>query len=168
MPNPILPHLVADAPHPDIPAAQRIFAPFIGSWELEVTWYENGKLVRTEPGEWHFSWVLEGRGIQDVWIVPSRGKTGRYEYGTSIRFYDADAGAWRSTWIGPVHKVVCTFLARRVGGEVVLETDNSDPRLRWVFSDITADAFIWRNWREEKKDWVLQQQFIAKRAAAEP
>ena len=28
---------------------------------------------RRRNGEWHFGWVLEGRAIQDVWIVPPRG-----------------------------------------------------------------------------------------------
>src|SRR5215831_490759 len=43
----------------------------IGDWEVEVHDYENGKQY-VSHGEWHFSWVLEGRAIQDVWIVPTR------------------------------------------------------------------------------------------------
>jgi hypothetical protein len=75
-----------------LPKDAQIFSPFIGSWDLIVRWYdEAGNLARTEAGEWHFSWVLEGRGIQDVWIVPPRAQRASnelYEYGTSIRFYD--------------------------------------------------------------------------------
>jgi len=92
--------LVSDAVHPDIPSSQRLFEPLLGSWHLEVKWFdESGQLVRRQDGEWHFSRVLEGRAIQDVWIVPSRGQRGQddYEYGTSIRFYDPALGGWRST-----------------------------------------------------------------------
>lgn len=92
--------LVFDAVHPDIPSSQRLFEPLLGSWHLEVKWFdESGQLVRRQDGEWHFSRVLEGRAIQDVWIVPSRGQRGQddYEYGTSIRFYDPALGGWRST-----------------------------------------------------------------------
>src|SRR5690606_33090339 len=81
--------LVSDAVHPAIPSSQRLFEPLLGSWHLEVKWFdESGQLVRRQDGEWHFSRVLEGRAIQDVWIVPSRGQRGQddYEYGTSIRF----------------------------------------------------------------------------------
>src|SRR5262245_25747954 len=86
--------LVNAAPHADIPEEQRIFAPFIGDWDLIVKWYdEGGKLSREERGEWHFSWILEGRAVQDVWIVPPRHerirRSDNYEYGTSLRFFDS-------------------------------------------------------------------------------
>src|SRR5262245_60720468 len=115
--------LMSAMPHEEIPEDQRIFAPFIGDWHLVVSWFdETGKLVRREQGEWHFSWVLEGRGIQDVWIVPPRdqraSRSDLYEYGTSLRFYDGKLKAWQSTWIGPMHRVVRTFTARRVDGRV--------------------------------------------------
>ena len=90
---------------PSLPDHAQIFAPFIGSWDLVVRWYgEAGRVTRTEAGEWHFAWVLEGRGIQDVWIVPPRARRARgrlYEYGTSIRFYDPALEAWQSTWSAP-------------------------------------------------------------------
>ena len=51
--------LVSDGPHPDIPADHHIFAPFIGDWDLIVSWFDAvGKLSREERGEWHFSWIL--------------------------------------------------------------------------------------------------------------
>ncbi len=53
-------------------------------------------------GEWHFGWALEGRAVQDVWIVPPRGELRRGDaaanvnsYGTTLRVYDPDIDAWR-------------------------------------------------------------------------
>jgi hypothetical protein len=117
-----------------------------------------------------FSWVLEGRAVQDVWIVPPRpervGHNDLYEYGTSLRFFDPALSAWRSTWIGPTRRAVHTFLARKVGPEVVLETTLEDGRrMRWVYSDVSATAFTWRNSRETERGWVLTQDFAARRAA---
>lgn len=161
--------LLSDGPHPDIPPEQRIFAPFIGSWDLTVRWFdEAGKLSREEKGEWHFAWVLEGRGIQDVWIVPSRaeraGRSDLYEYGTSLRFFDEAIGAWQSTWIGPMHRVTRTFIARRIGEQVMLETTEGElPRLRWCFSDIQANSFDWRNELWIGDGWRVQQTFAAHR-----
>src|SRR5690606_1309060 len=122
--------LVSADPHPDLAPEDRLFDPFIGSWDLEVTWYEGGRVTRTEPGEWHFAWVLEGRAVQDVWIVPRRDRRGAgadlYEYGTSLRFPDPDLGGWRSTWLGPMHRVARVFTARREGDDVVLDTTLED------------------------------------------
>lgn len=164
--------LIARDSHPDIPAEQRIFAPFIGDWDLVVKWFdEAGKLTREERGEWHFSWILEGRGIQDVWIVPPRSERARsgdlYEYGTSLRFFDDKLGAWQSTWIGPMHRVVRTFIARRIGDAVVLETTEGEvPRMRWSFADVRGDSFIWRNEIWADTGWRVQQTFDAQRSSA--
>jgi hypothetical protein len=162
--------LISAAPHRDIPKEQRIFAPFIGDWDLIVKWYdEAGELTRREEGEWHFSWILEGRGIQDVWIVPPRheraGRSDLYEYGTSLRFFDSTLNGWQSTWIGPMHRLVRTFTARRSGDEVMLETTEGEaPRMRWSFAEIRTNSFIWRNELWTGSAWRTQQTFDARRS----
>lgn len=171
MTDPFADALLSAAPHPDIPEDQRIFEPFIGSWELVVTWYDaQGAMLRQEQGEWHFARVLEGRAVQDVWIVPPRAQrashTDPYEYGTSLRFFDPAARAWRSTWLGPLQGALHSFLARRVGEAVVLETRLDDGRgMRWSFSEIRPDSFVWRNEREGAGGWLLTQDFAARRIA---
>ena len=169
--SPFADSLVSAAPHADIPENQQIFAPFIGDWDLIVKWYdEKGGLSRAARGEWHFSWVLEGRGIQDVWIVPPRhersGRSDNYEYGTSLRFFDSRLNAWQSTWIGPMHRTVRTFIARRCGDDVMLETTEGEaPRMRWSFTDIETNSFIWRNELWIGSAWRIQQTFSARRSA---
>jgi hypothetical protein len=162
--------LVSAAPHPDIPVEARIFEPFVGSWDLVVRWYGgDGGVAREERAEWHFARILEGRGIQDVWITPPVhervGRRGLYEYGTSVRFYDVRTGIWQSTWIGPMHSVVRTFVARQVEDRVLLETaGDAEPRLRWSFSDVTPRSFRWTNEVQEAGTWRTQQTFEATRA----
>jgi hypothetical protein len=158
--------LLSDVPHSKIPHENRIFEPFIGSWKLVVSWFgEDGQLDRQMAGEWHFARVLEGRAVQDVWITPSRQeRNGLGEYGTSLRFYDSDINAWRSTWIGPVNSVIYTFIARRVDDRVILEsTDDMTLKMRWAFSDISSNSFRWSNgvWQNER--WRIQQTFDAQR-----
>ena len=160
--------LISDGP--SLPDHAQLFAPFIGSWDLIVRWYDKaGKVVRTEAGEWHFSWVLEGRAIQDVWIVPPRSlryANAPYEYGSSIRFYDPVTEAWQSTWIGPMHRVVWTFAAKQRGPAVVLETTpDVSPAMRWSFTDITANSFLWKNEIKDDDSWRTQQTFEANRQA---
>ncbi len=159
--------LLSPSLHPSIPETRDIFKPFLGSWALIVRWFDDrGDLARQEDGEWHFARVLEGRGIQDVWIVPPRGQRGTddYEYGTSLRFHDPSVNAWRSTWIGPMRGAVVTFLARKVDDRVVLETTPDMPVAhRWTFQPITADEFRWSNEERDETGWRTVQTFEATR-----
>jgi len=67
--------LVARGPHPDIAqSANAIYAPFVGSWDVEVFDLESDGARRVSRGEWHFAWILEGRAMQDVLMVPPRGE----------------------------------------------------------------------------------------------
>lgn len=171
---PAIAALAADGPHPDLAAELRLFGQFVGSWDLDVTWHEDGCAVRSATGEWHFAWALEGRAVMDVWIVPPRSLRRRgvdlYEYGCTMRFYDPALDAWRSTWVGPMHGVVVPFVARASGQDIVLEGgQTTDGRaMRWSFSEIGAQAFAWRN--EVSDDgglnWVLQQDFRCRRVAS--
>lgn len=160
--------LLAEGASPALPLEQQIFAPFIGSWHLTVRWFDAaGRMTREEPAEWHFSRVLEGRAVQDVWIVPPRGRRGRgadYEYGTSLRFHDSGIEGWRSLWIGPMQRVVRMFVARRIGDRIVLETNSGDePPMRWSFSEVGEHSFLWTNEIQENGIWRTQQTFEAKR-----
>lgn len=149
------------------------FGRFVGSWNLDVIYYnEGGEISRRTPGEWHFGWVLEGRAIQDVWIVPPRSQRPRDgappgEYGMTLRLYDDSIGAWRSTWHGPVHKIVWPFIARQVGEEMVLERQTEDGAIeRWIFSRIEPQSFYWRSVKSADggASWHLQQEMFATRA----
>src|SRR5262245_852721 len=146
------------------------FGQFIGVWDVDVVWFENGNPSHREKGEWHFASILGGRAIQDVWIVPSRNtpehEISLYEYGTSLRFPDPTGGFWRSTWHGPAHGVVITFIAKQVRDDIVLEGKHPDGRsLRWVFSQITTDCFLWQNFSRanDTGTWQLTQEFVATR-----
>lgn len=142
------------------------FGRFMGSWDLDVVYYEeDGSVRRRVPGEWHFGWALEGRAVADVWMVPRRehrpaGGPPPGECGLSLRFWDPALGAWRSTWHGPVHGIVWPFIARQIGDEMVLErTDESGNLIHWTFGDIADASFHWRadtlpdggvTWRREQ------------------
>src|ERR1700687_558097 len=64
--------LDAGGPAADRAGNMHLYGWLVGSWELDVVGYPDHGPQRRRPGEWHFGWVLEGRAIQDVWIVPSR------------------------------------------------------------------------------------------------
>jgi hypothetical protein len=165
--------LASETPHPSVVNEMRLFGQFVGSWDLDVTWHEGELIGRTEKGEWHFCYALDGRAVLDVWTVPPRNARAKgadgYEWGATLRFYDPTLRAWRSTWIGPAHGAALTFLARAVGNEIVLEGKTEDGwPMRWIFSQITPRSFHWRQMRslDSEKSWTLFQSMDVRRALA--
>jgi hypothetical protein len=164
---------LGEGPIPGLSDKLALFGQFVGSWDLSVTNHPPGGDSTTVAAEWHFAWALGGRAIQDVWIAPSRAARAAAnaspasgEWGTTLRFYDSRIDAWRSTWIGPNHGVVMPFIAREVGEEIVLEGSFEDGVLtRWIFSEITAEAFSWRavDSTDDGDSWTLLQEMRAKR-----
>ena len=100
--------LGADGPAADRAGKMDLYGRFVGSWDLEVRRFFDDGSTRQRQGEWHFGWVLEGRAIQDVWIVPRRGPLRQGDaaansnrFGTTLRVYDPRIDAWHIQWTDP-------------------------------------------------------------------
>jgi hypothetical protein len=163
-------HLVCDGPTDSLASDLATFGRFIGSWDLRWSRPGDDEAPAEVPGELHFGWVLGGRAVQDVWIVPGRdtGSAGEGPYafwGSTIRFFDVELGAWRSTWVEPVTGRVRKFIGRPVGDEIHLVSTDDAPFLRWRFTDISADRFVWlgEHSADEARTWQLEEQMIATR-----
>lgn len=140
MDNPIIRLLGADGPHPDLGDAAMLYGRFVGSWDLTNHYYdEQNGVWRDALGEVHFGWVLEGRGIQDLWQVSEHG------FGTTLRVYDPAIDAWRVEWFGPRTGSFCSLIGRPEGERIVQNGTRQDgTAIRWSFDEITADTFVWR------------------------
>jgi hypothetical protein len=145
-----------------------LFGRFVGSWTIHWT----GAAAQQATGELHFGWVLAGRAIQDIWIVPGRGRPGAGEpplafYGTTVRFYDPVIDAWRSTWIEPVNHRVRRFIGRPEGDDIVLLSQEDQPQLRWRFTDIRPDSFTWigQSSIDGGVTWSVDEEMHARRTA---
>ncbi|HEV7878385.1 hypothetical protein [Bradyrhizobium sp.] len=167
--------LGADGAAADRAGKMDLYGWLVGAWELDVTRFlaDGGK--RQRKGEWHFGWTLEGRAIQDVWIVPPRGALRQGDavanansFGTTLRIYDPRIDAWRIQWSDPVRLNFLSMIGRRHGDDIVQLGTNSDGQpVRWSFSDITPSSFTWRG--ETSPDngaiWRLDIEFLARRIA---
>ena len=76
-----------------IPAAYDWFAPLIGDWDCDYYDELINDQKRHVKGEWIFRRILEGAGVQDIFIFPSRSTRETDpqpdgEYGTSLRIFD--------------------------------------------------------------------------------
>jgi hypothetical protein len=167
--------LHAPGPAPELGDAAGVYGWLVGSWEMRVVDHPPDGPPREAVGEWHFARVLEGRVVQDVFIVPHRPLRGGSalprngnRYGSSIRVCDAATGTWKVIWINPVNGVEEHLVGRRVGDEIVQEGRCADGSLlRWSFVDITPDSFTWRGERSTDggATWILEAEFFGRRVA---
>jgi uncharacterized damage-inducible protein DinB len=169
-------HAVLAAPgrSPEIPESADAYGWLVGSWELDVRHYWTDVTARGLKAEAHFAWVLEGRAVQDIWIMPRRaerkaelGKTENM-FGTTLRVWDPAIDAWRVTWINPVTGARNELVGRWVGKDVVqVGTHAGATPIRWTFTDITPDSFRWvgESLEPDGRTWKLQGEFLARRTA---
>ena len=144
--SPFLDALGADGAAVDRDSKMDLYGRFIGSWDLDVSQFRDDGTVRWPKGEWHFGWVLEGRAIQDVWIVPPRGELRHGDaaanvnsFGTTLRVYDPGIDAWHVQWNDPVTQSFLVMIGRAEGDEIVqLGT--------------RADGHLVRCWRHHRRD----------------
>jgi hypothetical protein len=171
--NSLLKVLGSEARSNELTDQEDIYGWLIGGWEADVYDYSADGTAHESKGEWHFGRVLEGRAIQDVWIAPPRfqrnSKTLSKQYnryGTSLRVYDREIGAWRVTWFNPVSGARNDLLGRRQGADIIQEGTNADGRrIRWSFKDITPTSFRWlgESLGPDGKTWRLEAEFRARR-----
>ena len=97
--------LHTDRPAPDRADKMGLYGWLIGSWEMDTVVHADDGTTQKGRGEIHFGWVLEGRAIQDVWILPG------VFFGTTLRVYDPGLDAWHILWSDPLRQ----FYTRQIG-----------------------------------------------------
>jgi hypothetical protein len=171
--NSFLEALQAGGPSADRVEEMALYGWLIGAWDLDVVEFlDDGSQCR-RPGEWHFGWILQGRAIQDVWIVPPRGQRGYAAatmpayYGTTLRIYDPRSGDWHIRYFDPAVQALLTMTGRREEDAIVqLGTNEAGQAVRWSFDEITPDGFLWRGeWSADGgASWRRRVEFRARRA----
>lgn len=164
--------LAAPGRSPEIPESADVYGWLIGSWELDIRHYRVDVAARGLKGEVHFGWVLEGRAVQDVWIMPRRAeRTADVDkaanmYGTTLRAWDASIQAWRITWNNPVTGQRDEQIGRWSGKDIVQVGAHSDGTpTRWMYTEITPDSFRWTGEAlgADGRTWRLEGEFLARR-----
>ena len=165
--------LAASRRSSEIPDSADVYGWLCGSWDLEVLQYRGIDVTdRGMKGEVHAGWVLEGRAVQDVWIMPrSSQRTADADktmnmFGTTLRSWDPTIQAWRISWTNPVVGHREDQIGRRSGNDIVQIGNRADGRTtRWTFTGITADSFHWRGeaLQPDGITWKLEGEFRATR-----
>jgi hypothetical protein len=157
--------LSASGPHPDLGDQAATYGRFAGSWSGTYRDTSLDGTVRTGTMEVHFAWALQGRAIQDIWIARTPEDGERRTYGTTVRTYDAAIDAWRVTWINPPYNTRQELIGRRIGDDVVQTGYFGDRPVKWVFTDVTENAFTWHGYSldDDGVTWRLQTEFKLRR-----
>lgn len=163
--------LFATGRAPGIPESEDLYGWLVGAWDLDIRTYWVDVSAQGLQGEAHFAWVLEGRAVQDVWIMPRRSDRGASagqavdSYGTTLRVWDAGLQAWRVTWINPANGARNELIGRRHGDDIVQLGHHEGTPIRWMFTAITRDSFRWtgESLEADGKTWKMQGDFRATR-----
>ncbi|MBP5324128.1 MAG: hypothetical protein J6Y86_01370 [Pseudobutyrivibrio sp.] len=127
-----------------IPEDYDWFKKLIGDWDCDYYDFLDGK-KRHVKGEWIFRRVLEGIGIQDIFIFPSRETRDNNpqpdgEYGTSLRIFNKNDDCYDVVYTceGIMKRLTFRKEDDRLVGKVLDEESTY-----WIFSDITDTGFHW-------------------------
>lgn len=166
---PVLPLLRASGPYPPLRDELMLFGQFVGVWNMQVEFFnDHGDCVYSQPGQWSFAWVLDGRAIQDVLTYPRPGEADR-GIGTSLRSYDPGSRRWQVIWLGAVTGITVILRGGAAGEQIRLEGPDPDGTMnRWMFTDITASSFTWTGLEstDQGTTWHLRQRMTGTRRQA--
>lgn len=150
-----------------IPREYDWFGPLIGDWEFDYYDHLEAEEPRHVKGEWIFRRVLEGAGIEDLFICPSRATRAEHpqpdgEYGAALRIFNPKECCYDMAYACGKYVKRLTF--RRENGSLV-GTVLGAPAERWVFSEITENSFHWQNITvlENGRQWVNSNVYAARK-----
>lgn len=152
--------LLSDGPAADRRGGMQLYALLRGSWRFDAAVHLNDGTTHHGNGEIYADWTLEGRAIQDVWVLPG------IFYGTTLRIYDPGIDGWHILWSDPLRQYYTRQIGRARGRDIVQEgTDSFGAAVRWSFTEITADSFRWLGEHVPAPGgaWRLQAEFHARR-----
>ena len=169
--------LLADGPATDRLQDLQLYGQFIGNWDADIFTYTPDGVRHQGQGEIHFGWVLEGKAIQDVWMIPRRKDRGPGAaimplagnwYGTTLRVYDTVLHAWRIFWIDSATNGYRQQIGRPSGPNIVQEGATETGTLsRWSFTEIEPRSFHWKAEAssENGTSWQLLVEVFARRVS---
>jgi hypothetical protein len=169
--------LHAQGPDAERAIPLQLYGRFVGDWDADVIGHGPDGTIHRASGEIHFGWILEGRAIQDVWMVlPLAERKGAASfpvagnwYGTTIRAYDPTIEAWRIYWMDPATNSYRQQIGRQRGPDIVQEgTTEAGGLSRWSFTEIVPDSFHWLGEAKPagQENWRLVVEVQARRQAS--
>jgi hypothetical protein len=155
--------LKSQGPAADRAGRMTLYAFLVGDWEMDGVIHGPEGKHEIRGGEIHATWVLEGRAIQDVWILPG------VFYGSTLRIFDPGRSEWHILWSDPLRQYYSRQMGRAHGVEIVQEGTNLEgQRTRWRFTKLMPESFHWIGERAAPDGaWVVEADLFARRISRE-
>jgi hypothetical protein len=116
----------------------------VGTWDVRYEIFGKDGSVRKYQGQVQYSWILDGKALQEIWTSDSEEKKPR-PYGTTINFYDPKRQHWTAVWIYPAQGQVISVTGGEVDGSFVLTgQDDAGILQRWSTRAIAPDSALGR------------------------
>jgi hypothetical protein len=162
--------LRAMGPYPGLGDQAALFDRLIGTWDVEYTDFSTNGKITHRSGQFIVGWIMDGRVLQDFWIVDPSGTRRDREVYTDLRYYDPKSGTWPSTFIDPEHTSAARFTGRPSGVDR-MEFDTQDfggAYTRWSINDLGPSSFVWREEEslDSGKTWRVTAEHHMKRHTA--
>jgi len=145
----------------------------IGTWDVQyMDISKSGKAIY-RTGQLLVGWVMDGRAIEDLWIVdPSDSSKDREVY-ADVRYFDPKSGTWPAVFIDPQIASIATFTGGAAGDDrIVLESQDlvRGQIRRWSFNDIRPDSLVFRDDASSDggKTWARKSEYHMKRRGSVP
>jgi hypothetical protein len=139
--------LIASGPHTSLGDQAKVLEQLVGTWDVEYRDIQKDGREKHRTGQFIMAWVLDGRAIQDVWIVdPTEDRAEREVY-AAIQYFDLKSHSWPTVFIDPEHASTAKFTGgASLEGRMVLQTsDLGRPQNRWSFTATGPDSVVFRD-----------------------
>ena len=163
--------LRATGPHPSLGDHASVLDRLVGAWDVEyMDISKSGKAVH-RSGELLVGWILDGRAMEDLWIVYPSGADKDREVYADVRYFDPKSGTWPAIFFDPQAASAATFTGGAVGDDrIVLDSRDlvAGQTRRWSFNDIRDDSLVFRDdaSADGGKTWTLKSEYHMKRRTA--
>ena len=157
-----------------IPEEYDWFAPLLGDWEFDYKdKFIDGDRSRPQrqlKGEWIFRRVLNGIGIGDMFICPSRATRETSpqpdgEYGVGLRIYNSKTQCYDMVY---ACKSKFTNLCFTMENGILTGTVLENPNRKWRFVERNENTFHWQNITiQENGDIIVNCEAFGKRKSEE-
>ena len=164
--------LEASSPNASLGDQAEVLGRLVGTWDVEYTDFDkDGKAIH-RTGEFIVSWVMDGRALQDLWIVNPSGTRKEREVYTYLHYFEPKSRTWHATFVDPEHGSVAGFTGSATGNDrfVLATHDLGSEETRWSFNDIRPDSVIFRDEAsgDGGKTWKLRSEDHMTRRGAHP
>lgn len=142
------------------------FAPLLGDWDFDYYDGYDGDTVRHVLGEWLFRRILNGCGIEDLFICPSRASLITNpqpdgEYGLAVRMFNKEEKHYDMVY---TCEQFTRYLQFKMEDGKLVGTVLDNPSEKWVFCEITDETFHWQNITVLKNgEWIVNANVYGKR-----